>query len=197
MDEEEWRPVVGLEDRYEVSDHGRVRSMDRVIPVKGKDGTRRYKGRLRSPGIMKSGHRNITLGTLDGPVSRLIHHLVLEAFIGPRPKRFWGCHKDDDPSNNHISNLRWDTPRSNILDTVRLGNNRCRQRGVCPAGHLLQAPNLVASFVRKGHRACLACARTRATIQAQQKAGRLYDVAMIQSEHYARIMAPSTRDRTP
>lgn len=53
--------------------------------------------------------------------SRLVHHLVLEAFVGPRPNGMEACHTDDDFSNNALSNLRWDTPSSNVADRIRNG----------------------------------------------------------------------------
>lgn len=52
---------------------------------------------------------------------RCVHHLVLEAFVGPRPAGMQGCHRDDDPRNNALDNLRWDTPAGNKSDAVRRG----------------------------------------------------------------------------
>lgn len=52
---------------------------------------------------------------------RKLYHVVLEAFVGPRPPGMQGCHYDDDPDNNTLENLRWDTPRANRLDMVRNG----------------------------------------------------------------------------
>ncbi len=53
--------------------------------------------------------------------NKLIHVLVLEAFVGPRPKGAFACHYDGDPTNNRLSNLRWDTWASNIADMRRHG----------------------------------------------------------------------------
>lgn len=54
-----------------------------------------------------------------------VSHLVLETFIGPRPKGMWCCHFDDDPKNNNLSNLRWDLPSGNYQDAIRNGRS-CR-----------------------------------------------------------------------
>src|SRR5206468_4211113 len=54
--------------------------------------------------------------------SQFLHRLILEAFVGPCPEGMIGCHNDGDPSNNAITNLRWDTQRSNIADVFRHGN---------------------------------------------------------------------------
>lgn len=50
-----------------------------------------------------------------------LHHLVLEAFVGPRPDGLEGCHGDGDFTNNSLDNLRWDTPLANADDKRRHG----------------------------------------------------------------------------
>lgn len=52
---------------------------------------------------------------------------VCEAFIGPRPEGCHAAHLDGNPSNNHVSNLAWKTPKENEADKVLHGT---RMRGV-------------------------------------------------------------------
>lgn len=47
---------------------------------------------------------------------KLIHVLVLEAFMGPCPEGMQCRHLDGNPANNHVSNLVWGTPQENQLD---------------------------------------------------------------------------------
>lgn len=47
MSAEKWAPIAGYEGHYEVSDHGNVRSLDRV--VKTSRGTRRVQGKTHCP----------------------------------------------------------------------------------------------------------------------------------------------------
>jgi HNH endonuclease len=54
-----------------------------------------------------------------GTVRFAVHILVLEAFDRLRPAGLWGLHDDDNPRNNHISNLRWGTPSDNSYDAVK------------------------------------------------------------------------------
>jgi hypothetical protein len=71
-----------------------------------------------------SGKKKYLVATLrrDGVMCRkLMHHLVLETFVGPRPLGFDGCHNNDDASNNSLSNLRWATRQDNINDRARNG----------------------------------------------------------------------------
>lgn len=48
-----------------------------------------------------------------------VHHAVLEAFVGPRPAGALGRHLDDDPTNNHYSNLAWGNDLENAADRRR------------------------------------------------------------------------------
>lgn len=57
-----------------------------------------------------------------------VHHLVLEAFVGPRPKGKEACHWDDIASNNKLSNLRWGTKKENTEDLIRNGHSLCGTR---------------------------------------------------------------------
>lgn len=72
---------------------------------------------LLQPRAHRDGHLRVKLKGRD----RWVHHLVLEAFVGPCPKGKQCCHRDDNPTNNWLSNLRWDTPRGNAADRVRNG----------------------------------------------------------------------------
>jgi hypothetical protein len=115
---EQWRPVVG-HPGYEVSDLGRVRSLDRIVEAKGATGgPRRYKGQMLNPGPSNFGHLSVVLGRHK---TRMVHTLVLEAFVGPRPKGMDGCHGPGGTQDNRLENLRWDTRSNNILDGVRAG----------------------------------------------------------------------------
>lgn len=117
---ETWKPVVGFEGCYEISSAGRVRSLDRQATEirRGKPCVRTFKGKLLSPGVMASGHLFVMLGRGNG---RLVHHLVLEAFIGPRPDGLECLHDNDIPDDNWFQNLRWGTRAENIEDAFRNG----------------------------------------------------------------------------
>lgn len=151
---EEWRPVLGWEGSYEVSDRGRVRSVTRTKTFA--DGTTRtYKGRIRRDGKHGSqGHRGVTLWR-DGRVTmRTVHSLVLEAFVCPRPEGMHACHSDGNPTNNTVGNLRWDTPSANQWDNVRNGTHHNGTKTHCKRGHPFDETN---TLVRVGGRECRTC----------------------------------------
>lgn len=151
---ENWKPVVGFEGLYEVSDQGRVRSLDHSTT--GKDGrTRRYKGRVLVGSVDSSGRIQVVLSKEGKGHYRRVHRLVLEAFVGPCPPGYEGCHWDDDRSNNHLSNLRWDTSSANSMDLVRNGNHNHARKTHCKHGHEFTEQNT--GIRPNGVRWCRAC----------------------------------------
>lgn len=118
MENEVWKPVVGYEGLYEVSNQGRVRSINRV--TKGRWGTQTFRGTiLRASNRTKSSknslfcYQGVNLHR-DGIGKNVdIHRLVAEAFI-PNPNNLPIVnHIDENPSNNNVENLEWCTQKHN------------------------------------------------------------------------------------
>ena len=65
-----------------------------------------------------------------------VHHLVLKAFVGPRPEGLIGCHNDGNNTNNRPENLRWDTYRNNTLDMIKHGTMVRVSGADHPSAHL-------------------------------------------------------------
>lgn len=97
--QEIWRPVVGYEGLYEVSNLGRVRSI-------GKD--MRHKGKILKPYIMPNGYLQVTLCVNYKKKKFYIHTLVARAFPGICGKWFEGC------DCNHINENKQDNRAVNI-----------------------------------------------------------------------------------
>ncbi len=53
-----------------------------------------------------------------------VHRLVLLTYVGPCPEGMEACHNDGDKSNNHVSNLRWDTRKNNHKDKKLHGTHQ-------------------------------------------------------------------------
>jgi hypothetical protein len=180
---ERWLPIPG-HDGYEVSDHGRVRSLDRAVLCKN-GRLMRLRGKLLKPQARTGGHMWIQFG----PEARSVHSLVLEAFVGPRPTDLVACHWDDVPSNNHLSNLRWGSLSDNMRDRIRNGKHSQSKRTHCPRSHELVAPNLVASAARDGRRSCLACTRAYSIVRNAKRKGVSLDFKPISDAYFADIMS--------
>jgi hypothetical protein len=120
QDSEQWKPVPGYEGLYEVSDHGRVRSLDRrVVDSLGR--ARRIRGRVLRAGLTSVGYDSVALYICGQKRTALVHRLVLSAFAGPCPSGMEGCHDDGVRTNNRLENLRWDTHMANVADATRHG----------------------------------------------------------------------------
>lgn len=123
---ERWRNVIGYEGLYKVSDWGRVRSLDRVVSDP-RGGTRKLKGQilLGRPAMKNGAILALTVRLFRGGkgLNRAIHRIVLEAFVGPCPMDMEGCHNDGDPTNNAVSNLRYDSKENNELDKRKHGTH--------------------------------------------------------------------------
>lgn len=103
--QERWLPVVGLEGYYEVSDAGRVRSVERVVPGRWGMMTRKSTMLKIHPGGGR--YPKVTVCKDGVMLQCMVHGLVLTAFVGDRPEGHVCDHKDFDISNNNLSNLRW------------------------------------------------------------------------------------------
>jgi hypothetical protein len=106
--EEIWKEIKGYEGLYEVSNFGNVRSLDRYVHTKG-NGLRLHRGKILTPETNKLGYKRLH-ASKDG-VSKhlLVHRLVAEAFLPNYNNYPVVNHKDENPSNNHVSNLEWCT----------------------------------------------------------------------------------------
>jgi hypothetical protein len=120
---EEWRPVIGFEGLYEVSNHGRVKGLARKIL--------RRNGRLQSiPETILRPQRNsrhtyhhvkVGLSKVEKKTVRYVHRMVLEAFVGPCPEGMQCRHLNGNARDNRLVNLIWGTPQENMNDKRRHG----------------------------------------------------------------------------
>lgn len=131
MAKEIWKPVVGYEGMYEVSNKGRVRSLERKVPYKahGKDLIRTQYSRMLAL-CNKDGYKQVSLWK-DGKEKRWrVHRLVAFAFIpNPENKPFIN-HLDETRDNNCVENLEWCTAAENLAyGTARERGRQTQIRG--------------------------------------------------------------------
>lgn len=149
---ESWKDIPGWEGRYQISDHGRVKSIRTLV-----NGTATERMLQQRPG--KKGHLRVALCREGVCTDYRVHCLVLEAFVGPRPEGHVGCHWDDNPENNHLGNLRWGSDSDNLNDRVRNGKHHNANQTHCKHGHEFSGKNL--AIRPDGARACRACRHGR------------------------------------
>jgi len=120
---EVWKDIPGYEGKYQVSDLGRVRSLDREVIYKdGRIGS--YKGQILKPRNVGNGRLGVALTKDFKRKNYKVHILVALTFIGERPKGYDVCHIDSNPLNNKLNNLRYDTRNQNNIDTYRTGESK-------------------------------------------------------------------------
>jgi hypothetical protein len=128
LNTEEWRDVPNYEGLYLVSNLGRVRSLDRVIPHgRHKGCVKTLKGRMLLLASTVRGYLFVGLARDGGVLQREVHILVASAFIGPRPEGYHLHHKDGDHTNNRPENLEYLLGREHhSLHSRGEKNNRSR-----------------------------------------------------------------------
>ena len=117
---ETWRPVVGYEGAYEVSDCGRARSVDRVV-TRTDGSLLPLVGRIRAQHIDRGGYLRVSLSRDSKTRGARVHILVAKAFLSRPPGEVEVCHRNGNPRDNRVANLRWGTHKSNVEDAMRQG----------------------------------------------------------------------------
>lgn len=122
---ENWKPVVGFEGWYEVSDRGNLR---RLLE---RDGKPLATPRVLSLAVDGDGYVNTKLSIGGRIFNKKRHTLVAEAFIGVAPRGKQVNHIDGVKTNNHVANLEWVTARENNRHARRTGLVRTLRGGEC------------------------------------------------------------------
>ena len=122
---EEWRPIAGWEGSYDVSNFGRVRSLDnyrRVCDVNGGEHIRFVKGAIRKLQLLPNGYVSVILKDGGRKKRFNVHRLVAKAFL-PNPNNLPEVnHKDENKLNNYADNLEW------CDHTYNVNYGTCRER---------------------------------------------------------------------
>lgn len=120
-----WKDIKNYEGLYQVSNLGRVRSLDVRTYQKNKFGKFQYvlhKGKILKLQKQRNGYFTIDLH-INGKFERkIIHRLVADAFIPNINNYQYINHKDSDISNNTVENLEWCTQKYNIKYAYDFGN---------------------------------------------------------------------------
>jgi len=118
---EVWIPVVGYEEFYVVSSHGRIKSLwfnkERILK-----GNKQPLGYTAMWVCNKIKNKHV-----------LVHRLICEAFHGSCPDGMQCAHLDGNPKNNRPNNLKWVTPKENqshrkLHDTAMIGEKNPRAK---------------------------------------------------------------------
>jgi len=103
-----WKDVVGYEGIYQVSNLGRIRSLDKII--KG----RKFAGKIRRQKNCRKGYKAITLCSNQIHKTFRVHRLVAIAFIPNPYNKPEINHLNEQPADNRVENLAWSTRKENV-----------------------------------------------------------------------------------
>lgn len=114
---EKWRIIRGTKKCFEISSYGQVRSIARWISWwNGYSQCKKWLPSITRKQFTFRVYPSVRLDINGKSKTCFVHHLVLEHFVGPRPKGMEARHKDDNPENNRLDNLRWSSHKKNISD---------------------------------------------------------------------------------
>jgi hypothetical protein len=168
--EEEWRPIKGFEDSYQVSSFGRVRSLSRVIFYR--DGrVHRKRGRVLSPSVNKKrrGYLYVGLGRHSQMSDRQVHRLVAQHFISNPENKPEVNHVDGIKAHCWVENLEWATKKENGEHAAR--NGLVGTRKISPV-----LAREIKIWVRQGRRKSTNEIADKFQVSLGVAAGILYDV---------------------
>jgi hypothetical protein len=124
--EEIWRNIVES-DKHQVSNLGRVRSIDSTYWSEHNNGYNKMKGKVLKPTRLDRGYQQIQFKHKGK--KHLLHRVVAAAFI-PNPNNYHQInHINADPSDNRIENLEWGNQSQNIQHAYNIGTKvpRCKK----------------------------------------------------------------------
>ncbi|TMZ72777.1 hypothetical protein EMG21_26050 [Klebsiella pneumoniae] len=142
----EWRDIPGYEGLYQVSNTGEFRRVwaNKTTP--------------KALHTDRAGYKRAKLYKNGKARTVLVAVAVAEAFIGPRPDGMEVCHNDGNNQNNHVNNLRYDTPLNNRRDKKKHGTagNQYTRQEACRNGHVW-TPESTGYYGRRKARYCKTC----------------------------------------
>ncbi len=127
-----WKPVIGYEGLYEVSNMGRVRSLPRIVSDKNGKRTRHLKGRILTNVCAQTGYHFVSLHKNEKRYGRrTVHRLVMETFNPTDDESLIVDHVNGIRNDNRLENLRWvdfhtnnrNTPYIRYLQELLQNNN--------------------------------------------------------------------------
>lgn len=122
MIEEIWKDIQGYEGFYQVSNLGRVKSLDRI--VRNNSGFFVRKGKILKPQENSRKYLRVELKVKNNSKRFFVHRLVAKHFIHKPQGYNIVNHLDCNPHNNKASNLEWTTAQGNMDYMNRLGRNK-------------------------------------------------------------------------
>lgn len=132
---EVWKPVVGYEGEYEVSNYGRVKSLSRYALLKNSNGKLPVKEKILKLNRTKFGYEIVGLRKNKRPKYFSVHRLVAQLFVSNPHNKPYVNHMDMVRNNNTALNLEWCTHSENIKHGYATNKNRRKPTYITGVSH--------------------------------------------------------------
>lgn len=119
-----WKDIKGYEGLYQVSNLGRIKSVDRIVIMKhysGCNATHSYKGKILKQQKDKYGYMRVALSKNGKIKLKQVHRLVAETFIPNPENKPTVNHEDGNKENNVVANLSWATHQEQTMHAFKTG----------------------------------------------------------------------------
>lgn len=118
--QEVWKDIEDYKGLYQVSNLGRIRSLDRYVR-NGTSNKNIKKGKILKPCTTKDGYLQLNLIKDKKKKVSTVHRLVAKAFIENSSNKPCVNHIDGDKQNNNVENLEWVTYSENTIHALKTG----------------------------------------------------------------------------
>ncbi|NMH83265.1 NUMOD4 domain-containing protein [Heyndrickxia coagulans] len=119
---ETWADILGFKGFYQVSDYGRVRSLDRLVWNKANQCYQKTKGQILKGKITRHGYVEVYLSDKNNKKHYLlVHRIVAEAFISNPVNKPQVNHLNGVKTDNRAANLEWSTRKENVEHALKTG----------------------------------------------------------------------------
>lgn len=120
-----WKDIKGFENSYQISNTGKVKSLERKVPSKTRNTFQTIKEKIRKTNTTTAGYEYVVLSKGSIHKTLLIHRLIAEHFLDNPNNLECVNHKDENKANNNVNNLEWCNYKyNNTYKNINLRRNK-------------------------------------------------------------------------
>ena len=143
-----WKDISGYEGLYQVSNLGRVKSLEKWVQNHGK--LQHHPEKIKKLCIKPNGYLTLQLYKDNKPKNCHVHRLVAEAFLPNPDNKSTVNHINGDKQDNRAANLEWSTYTENNKHAYDTGlndeNHRRNRKGSCAVEQYDEDMNMIKTY---------------------------------------------------